>query len=90
MTESLGTRVQIERKEVGGKIVIDFFSGDDLRSIFMFLDHENQKKEEDATSSLEESISGEMENATSFTPDEVKRNDGDSDDTLYSIKNFSI
>ncbi len=33
LTESLGTRVAIETKEVGGKLVIDFFSDDDLRSI---------------------------------------------------------
>lgn len=33
LTESLGTRVKIERKEAGGKIVIDFFSNDDLRTI---------------------------------------------------------
>lgn len=31
--ESLGTRVHIERKETGGKILIDFFSADDLRAI---------------------------------------------------------
>ncbi len=31
--ESLGTRVSIERKTVGGKLVIDFFSSDDLRAI---------------------------------------------------------
>lgn len=31
--ESLGTRVSIERKQVGGKLVIDFFSSDDLRAI---------------------------------------------------------
>ena len=28
--ESLGTRVEIERRETGGKLVIDFFSNDDL------------------------------------------------------------
>ncbi len=33
LTEQLGTRVAIETKEVGGKLVIDFFSDDDLRSI---------------------------------------------------------
>lgn len=33
LTETLGTRVAIETKEVGGKLVIDFFSDDDLRSI---------------------------------------------------------
>ncbi|KKT38220.1 MAG: ParB-like protein partition protein, partial [Parcubacteria group bacterium GW2011_GWA1_44_13] len=32
LTEVLGTRVQIEKKDVGGKIVIDFFSNDDVRA----------------------------------------------------------
>jgi ParB family chromosome partitioning protein len=34
LAESLGTRVHIERKQAGGKIVIDFFSPDDLRYIY--------------------------------------------------------
>lgn len=33
-TERLGTRVRIERKEHGGKMVIDFFSNEDLRGIW--------------------------------------------------------
>lgn len=33
LSESLGTRVRIEQREVGGKIVIDYFSEDDLRMI---------------------------------------------------------
>lgn len=33
LKESLGTRVSIERKDTGGKILIDFFSADDLRDI---------------------------------------------------------
>ncbi|MES2437155.1 MAG: ParB/RepB/Spo0J family partition protein [Patescibacteria group bacterium] len=40
--ESLGTRVHIERKEVGGKLTIDFFSKDDLRAI---LDLVNKSRE---------------------------------------------
>ena len=32
-TERLGTRVRIEKKDDGGKMVIDFFSSDDLRGI---------------------------------------------------------
>lgn len=35
--ESLGTRVHIEQREVGGKIVIDFFSPDDLDTILGLL-----------------------------------------------------
>lgn len=33
LSESLGTRVQIEQKEIGGKIVIDFFSPDDVKEL---------------------------------------------------------
>ena len=43
LAESLGTRVHIERKEVGGKLLIDFFSNDDLKKIIELL-HSNQKK----------------------------------------------
>ncbi|OGD69145.1 hypothetical protein A3E89_00870 [Candidatus Campbellbacteria bacterium RIFCSPHIGHO2_12_FULL_35_10] len=43
LSESLGTRVQIERKEVGGKLTIDFFSNEDLRKI-LDLVHSNEKR----------------------------------------------
>lgn len=43
LTDALGTRVYIERKEKGGKVVIDFFSDDDLSSL---RDHITQKLEE--------------------------------------------
>ena len=33
LTETLGTRVSIEKKQNGGKIMIDFFSSDDLKHI---------------------------------------------------------
>ncbi len=33
LQEALGTRVHIERQQVGGKILIDFFTSEDLRSI---------------------------------------------------------
>jgi ParB family chromosome partitioning protein len=38
LAEQLGTRVQIEQGEVGGKIVIDFFSQDDIQTILGLLD----------------------------------------------------
>lgn len=37
LSEKLGTRVQIERKEVGGKVTINFMSNDDLRNILNVL-----------------------------------------------------
>lgn len=33
LSESLGTRVHIEQRDVGGKIIIDYFSDEDLRMI---------------------------------------------------------
>ncbi|MDO8572660.1 MAG: ParB/RepB/Spo0J family partition protein [bacterium] len=33
LTEKLGTRVHIEKKTIGGKITIDFFSSDDLQNL---------------------------------------------------------
>jgi ParB family chromosome partitioning protein len=35
--ESLGTRVHIEKRDVGGKIVIDYFSPDDLETILAIM-----------------------------------------------------
>ncbi len=37
LAESLGTRVHIEKRDVGGKIVIDFFSPGDLEAIFQIM-----------------------------------------------------
>ncbi len=44
LTETLGTRVQIEAREVGGKIVIDFFSNDDLRNLLETLNNEVEER----------------------------------------------
>ncbi len=41
LTENLGTRVQIEPKEVGGKLVISYFSADDLQSLLALMRAEN-------------------------------------------------
>lgn len=58
LSERLGTRVSIEEKEVGGKIVIDFFSTDDIEGFLKkiseeraeqsMLDQYIARKEEDA------------------------------------------
>lgn len=44
LTETLGTRVQIQKKEVGGKLIIDFFSTDDLQGILDILDKKESEK----------------------------------------------
>ncbi|MFZ3020350.1 MAG: ParB/RepB/Spo0J family partition protein [Minisyncoccia bacterium] len=59
LQEALGTRVYIERREKGGKILIDFFDYDDLEDIVQLLDKKraeqantlnSQIKNEDAVS----------------------------------------
>ncbi|MDO8510026.1 MAG: ParB/RepB/Spo0J family partition protein [bacterium] len=106
LVESLGTRVHIERKEVGGKILIDFFSNDDLRSLLDLLSTNKPKK---ATEMLENYIAEvastagaatapapetETAEAAPLAPlDDRSKEDKDkesTDEDLYSIKNFSI
>ncbi|MFH0755242.1 MAG: ParB/RepB/Spo0J family partition protein [bacterium] len=43
-TESLGTRVRIEKSAKGGKITIDFFSNDDVWAILNLLDSPRKRK----------------------------------------------
>ncbi len=97
-TESLGTRVHIEKGQNGGKITIDFFSNDDVRAI---LDIMNSQKKMIGTEMLDKHIKevGGLENVAK--PDEIekemlddrtleqKKEDEQSED-LYSVKNFSL
>ncbi|MDZ7725985.1 MAG: ParB/RepB/Spo0J family partition protein [Candidatus Campbellbacteria bacterium] len=46
LSESLGTRVQIESRENGGKIMIDFFSPEDVKNIITLLSSSAQNSAE--------------------------------------------
>ncbi len=105
LRESLGTRVRIEKTEQGGKILIDFFSNDDLRTI---LDIINTSKLKNPTEMLERHIASVetmkadpsvSSQSTELSPDAVplddrsaleKRADEESEEEIYSVKNFSI
>jgi len=83
-TESLGTRVKIEKKEKGGKLMIDFFSNDDLVDILNMLQQGTPTNE----------VVGEPTESAGLddrTPEEIKKEeDIPIDEDLYSIKNFSL
>ncbi|MFA6269922.1 MAG: ParB/RepB/Spo0J family partition protein [Candidatus Paceibacterota bacterium] len=90
--ESLGTRVVIEKKEKGGKLMIEFFSNDDLEDILKMLQNSSQQS---ASSNQEEKILDDR------SPEEIKiaeetpiPTDAEAmagkEEDLYSIKNFSI
>lgn len=74
LTEELGTRVQIEKKQVGGKVVIDFFTNDDLHQILDLLRYKNNKDNEPI-------VEIPTPTAEAAPPD---------DDQLYSLKDFTI
>ncbi len=44
LAEKLGTRVHIEKKDIGGKIVIDYFTPDDLASLVALLEKADMGK----------------------------------------------
>jgi len=93
LTDTLGTRVTIERKhEVpGGKITIAFFSDEDLKHVLEVM------RPASGATAIENSeprnqVEGEpVEITDDRSIDEVqKANNTESDEELYSIKNFSI
>lgn len=89
--EKLGTRVHIDRKELGGQIKIDFFSTEDLREILDLINKQGNNKNPEEM--LEKHIAKNDTNLNiedvpidDRTKDEIKE-----DDTkLYDISNFSV
>ncbi len=77
LTEKLGTRVRIEKKEQGGKVLIDFFSPDDLNALLSMLATRKEEAQKSAPKGEE----------VASDPDASFK---DSDDDLYSVKNFTV
>lgn len=84
--EKLGTRVQIDRRELGGQIKIDFLSVDDLREILTLLGKGAGKKPNDM---LENYISeNPIQTESSELIDDRSKEEKEKD--LYDISNFSV
>lgn len=99
--DKLGTRVHIDRKELGGQIKIDFFSTEDLRQILDLINKTGQEKK--VNEMLENHIAqSQIENAALISPagdivadidildDRSKDEIEEEDSTLYDISNFSV
>lgn len=84
---NLGTRVQIEQKEVGGVIKINYFDAESLKKIMEILDHTISSQSEVKPESLTEYFAG-TENDVDASIEKPK-DDGEDED-LYSLKNFSL
>ncbi|KKP72047.1 MAG: ParB-like protein partition protein [Candidatus Nomurabacteria bacterium GW2011_GWB1_35_20] len=100
--DKLGTRVHIDRKELGGQIKIDFFSIEDLRTILDSINKSTSEKkpEEMLQNFINKNNSGQKnEEDSSGTPasfplagedDRTKNEIKEDDSKLYDISNFSI
>ena len=93
--EKLGTRVHIDRKELGGQIKIDYFSTEDLREILNLIKKSGIEKKPDEMleNYINKNISAEssnneqnVETMDDRSKDEIEKDDSD----LYNISNFSV
>lgn len=83
LNEALGTRVFIEKRENGGKVVIDYFNQEDLHHILEMM---SKKKEEEQNKIPEVVADAAMEGIIK----EESVAETNEDEGLYSIKNFSL
>jgi ParB family chromosome partitioning protein len=94
LTATLGTRVQIERREGdktgGGKIHIDFFTNDDLRSLLDLMDKNKTKNNNVAGVTTEVVTEVAPIDDRSAQEKSVAEESSQSDDDLYSVKNFVV
>lgn len=94
LTETLGTRVIIENRPNGGRVLIEFFSPEDLSNIVAAL----AKKEEEMQNTSWEQASVQEVPASDATPGAPEstlppretKDANSSDEELYSVKNFSV
>ncbi len=92
LTESFGTRVQIEKKDYGGKLVIDYFSEEDIRKILnLFDDQKAPSVHKEVSTTTDEGATVENDSEAAKPAEEAhKEHDPDEDPDLYSVRNFSL
>ncbi|MBP6858866.1 MAG: ParB/RepB/Spo0J family partition protein [Candidatus Pacebacteria bacterium] len=96
-TESLGTRVRIEKTKEGGTVTIDFFSPDDLRTLLEKLNNQRSDSSSEALAKEGTNSSAEIQKEISSdtgvapvddrAPAEVAKEENEE---IYSLKNFSL
>lgn len=94
LSERLGTRVRIEKKDTGGKVMIDFFSPEDLTQLCLALTTQQKRVEEvpvAATARTEKVLEVVVPTQeTPVQPPAPSAVSGKESDDLYSINNFSV
>ncbi len=92
LAEHFGMRVSIQRKEIGGKVVIDFMNAEDLKTILgkMIQDQEAIKKASNVSAVVEQE---EIERQSQINKNRESKEDeleDDVDGELYSVSNFTV
>ncbi len=94
LTEKLGTRVRIEQKEKGGKVLIDFFSPEDLAQLVAIVAQQQQARIEQPLAPQVPTPEGQELPAVADaglnpnTPQESHVSE--EEDDLYSMRNFTV
>lgn len=93
ISDSLGTRVHIEKREVGGKIHIDFFSKDDLKLILDLLNKNNiegNKISQPTPTEISDNPDKIVEGAMPMDDRTPVQKEEEENEDIYSVQNFSI
>jgi len=95
LKESLGTRVRIEKRDNGGKLTIDFFSQDDLQTLFDMLTNPSVGSGQGKPEQLAETIAQVVAEAPILTEEEkMDMSEGTDmnkeDEDIYSVTNFTV
>ena len=88
LSDSLGTRVRIDKKENGGRVTIDFFSVEDLAHIRKMLGQKRENPVETMTAAeaMQEATPPEL--TADMPPQDTQTPSPEQD--LYSAKNFTV
>jgi ParB family chromosome partitioning protein len=93
-TESLGTRVRIEKHKEGGTVVIDFFNPDDLRTLLEKLNNQATQMgtNPQAATGAQMGVSNEPQTTPEAAVDDrsYKEKQQEENEEIYSLKNFSL
>lgn len=102
LREQLGTRVRIERTEAGGKILIDFFSNEDLRMLIGLMETNKARNPTEmidrhianvakAEVPAPEAVPSSPSDAPQALDDRTPREKAaEENEDIYSVKNFTV
>ena len=86
-TESLGTRVRIEKHKEGGTVTIDFFNPDDLRVLLEKLNKQNTNQQITTNGATDVVTDGP---AVAVDDRSIQEKQQEENEEIYSLKNFSL